>query len=96
MLAGTVITVRKNVKMTLYEQNGKKYEIKIVEGVETIESETKPGPGWIRTTPETSKILKEISEDIQAYDKKLKKMLEEIEEEFKEELAYRRSLGEDI
>ena len=28
--------------MTLYEQNGKKYEIKIVEGVETIESETKP------------------------------------------------------
>lgn len=91
-----MITVRKNVKMTLYEQNGKKYEIKIVEGVETIESETKPGPGWIRTTPETSKILKEISEDIQAYDKKLKKMLEEIEEEFKEELAYRRSLGEDI
>ena len=34
--------------MKLYEHDGKIYEIKIVEGVKIIESEEKPGPGWIQ------------------------------------------------
>lgn len=82
--------------MKLYEHDGKTYEIIEINGDEIIESPTKPGPGWVQVTPEILETLQCIQKSTKRRNEILKKLIEEIEEECKEELSIRRNLGEDI
>jgi hypothetical protein len=65
--------------MKLYEHNGKIYEIKIVEGVEIIESEEKPGPGWIQVDVNNLMILKHFQKKSQRRVESLTDFLKDIE-----------------
>jgi hypothetical protein len=65
--------------MKLYEHNGKIYEIKIVEGVEIIESEGKPGPGWIQVDVDNLMILKHFQKKSQRRVEILTEFLKDIE-----------------
>jgi len=65
--------------MKLYEHNGKIYEIKIVEGVEIIESEEKPGPGWIQVDVDNLMILKHFQKKSQRRVESLTDFLKDIE-----------------
>jgi len=65
--------------MKLYEHNGKIYEIKIVEGVEIIESEEKPGPGWIQVDVNNLMIFKNFQKKSQRRIEILTEFLKDIE-----------------
>ena len=65
--------------MKLYEHNGKIYEIKIVEGVEIIESEGKPGPGWIQVDVDNLMIFKNFQKKSQRRIEILTEFLKDIE-----------------
>ena len=78
--------------MKLYENNGKQYEIKLVEGHELIESIDKPGPGWVQFNQDIVNAVKEAySVDTSWREEVIKQILEA-----EEELTTRRNLGENI
>lgn len=63
----------------MYKNGDKLYEVVSENGQETIKSPNKPGPGWVRVTPEISKLHAELQQGSRRNIESLSALLKDIE-----------------